>query len=189
MRVLARRAAAVAILALLSACGRPDAESAPPAAEPAGATRYTDAAGRFSLALPQDWQTLPDYQGTAVTSFGQAAAEDGMRPVINVTTERLDPPVALEEYAQQSRARLEAAFYGLEVSDSGDGTLGGEPARWLLVNYTVEGQAVTALMTYAVVGSQAYAVTALAEPEHFRELAPRFKELVGSFRFPAADAR
>jgi len=184
-----KRVVALAMCGLLVACGphpvaAPD-EPAETTPDPAGTTRYTDQDREFSIALPSDWQFQADYQGTALTAFGPAAAEGESRPVINVSIEPLEPPLTLDQYAEQSQARLETSIYGLTVDSSGQGSLGGEPARWLVVTYNLDEHDATALLTYAVRGNEAYAVTALAEPGKFAELEPRLKELVGSFRFLA----
>jgi len=130
-----------------------------------------------------------NYLGTAISAFGAAPAGGAEPPVLNVSLEPLGQPYALDEYARLSRERLASAIPGFDELGSGEGRLGGQPAKWLLARYRLKDREVKALVQFALFDEQAIVVTALASPAQFDQLESRFRSLVESFRYlPAAEA-
>ncbi len=160
------------LLALLAA-------SAPSTAE---AGRYYHKERGFSLALPDGWQVIEAFMGTAVTAVSPlTGVGDQPRQTVCVLVEDLKQPVTLDEYFTQTLAAVRATS-GYEEHGTGELTIDEAPARWLAFTGRTGAGSATVVIYLLIKGRCAFIISCIAAPDEFVDCFPVFERIALSLR-------
>ena len=145
--------------------------------------RYYDDKEDFSIRFPDDWEVVEEFMGTRV--FGrspQSGADDQFQENVNVVVEKVGS-VTLEEYDKISMANVARIVTDYRLIDSGPTTLGGEPGRRMVMSHRMGQYSIMASCHFAVKDGRAYVVTCTALEDTYDQFAPKFDDIVKTFRF------
>jgi len=178
------REAAVALVFMLAltlaGCGGDDTDetpSQPPATDapsPLADIVYTNPKPPFTVSYPGTWLQMGRPTPNQPIAAGSATGEN-----MNVSLEKLPKPEpTLEEYSSSAQAQLQAL--DLSIDDTGEATLGGEPAAFIQTTGS-GGQKVTLWQVFSLKNGYAYVLTYGAPPEAFDEASAQ--QIADSFSF------
>ncbi len=146
-------------------------------------TRYESTRHGFSIQIPATWQFKEGYMGTLFIAISPLDDSlDEFRENVNVTVEKLDRYISLDEYMKisvRNMARMLTLFKeeetGRRKSDAGE-------VSWILYTHRQGIYHIRGLATIAIEGNQAFVVTCTAESDRFMKYRSLFELMSKSFR-------
>ena len=141
--------------------------------------RYCNPANGFSIELPPEWERREGFMGSVVCATRpQDGAAGGFRENVNVVVEKLPGSTGLKQYHEQGLKDLA----GFSVSESGDATPGGVPAKWVLYARRAGPLDLEVLVYFLVREGRGYVITCTATKDAMPQHRKRFEEIVGTFK-------
>jgi hypothetical protein len=146
-------------------------------------TRYESTRHGFSIQIPATWQFKEGYMGTLFIAISPLDDSlDEFRENVNVTVEKLDRYISLDEYMKisvRNMARMLTLFKeeetGRRKSDAGE-------VGWIRYTHRQGIYHIRGLATIAIEGNQAFVVTCTAESDRFMKYRSLFELMSKSFR-------
>jgi hypothetical protein len=127
-----------------------------------------DAAGRFTMTFPPDWDVTSRTQGI-VALFGAGPVRDGHRPSVNVVTEVLPGPMSPDAYAEAAGRLAKATFHNYTVIQESSAAIQGRPAFYRYLTWeTNTGIALYQLQVFVTAGQTGYVITGTTLNDHDR---------------------
>ena len=147
--------------------------------------RYYDKEKGFSIQFPADWERIagPQAMGAAILALSPPEGqEDQYRENVNVFTDDAPAEKNLEEYFQETMAGAHKLLTDLVEYEKDQVTLGGVPARRIVISHRLGQVSVKAIEYVLVKGKRGYAITCSAAPEQFDKYKPTFEEIAKGFK-------
>jgi len=168
-------AAAIVIGLSLTGCERP---------MPQASGRHVDQARGYSIEFPEGWGIQSQDDAALICALSpRDGKDDPFSENITVLVETFDEPRTLDEYTERNRQTWLKEAKAFKEHESGQATLDGVQARWIIHSQEVEGME-QKILTYAVVRERrAYLILCNAQPGKFDEYRETFEKAVKSFRF------
>lgn len=152
---------------------------------PEGARYYNEEAG-FSIVFPADWE-IEEHPGSAwkvVTASSPAETpDDPFRANLLVAVDELALGRDLEDYFIANVGGMEVLLDDFRLHESGEATIDGEDAKWVIVSWSEPGLKLKGLGYLLVKGRRGYGLFSGAEFDKFPEYRGTFEQIAESFRF------
>lgn len=142
--------------------------------------RFTDAAGRFSIAVPTGWKAADSMEEPIVVSLRSE------KPIAdaNVSAQAFDDgSVTLEEYADAQRDAVAEEYPDQHQTTQARATLGAEPAIRAEYTVTREGVPTRIIHVVAIHNRVGYLFEAVVPQTSVAAVALQVDEMIGSWRF------
>jgi len=97
---------------------------------------YTDPQTGLSFGVPDQWAAYPVEDAVVAMISPQNGEEDFFRENVLVTADEQFADRTLERYVEALNAEVRARYPDTETLESGDTTVAGLPARWLVDKFT-----------------------------------------------------
>ena len=155
----------------------------------AWALEYQHARKNFSLTIPEKWEFVSDFKGTALIAFQPSEGDkDSFRENMNVYIHSLSSlglttgPEVLNQYVQRNTEKNKRQLYGFKVLGQKKITVQGQPAVQVEATHKMQGLNLKVLVVYFVKGELAYSVTGSALENRYDEFKPAFEKMASSFK-------
>lgn len=173
-------------LVLLAGCGPAASRTAAPSA-PAVVTTLDEPKHGIRLVYPGDWidQTFLQPHGTIVLlQLPGDASSSRIPPTFSlVAQDPSQPPQDLNAMEDRVLAKARNQIDGLELLETADTTLGGEPARRVIYAGRKLGMPIRVMNVLAVHAERGYAAVFMSNPEAFDASRPAVQRVIDSVQF------
>lgn len=184
------------MLSLVSISSLQGAEVAPPApvtpppataeqTKPQISLRYENKEKHYALEYPATWQKREaarlDLSITPPNKLPAGEEPSDPEASVNILSENMGETVPLERFSSESIANLKTGLKDVQVLKTGDQSLHGTPAKWVLYTHEMQGLKLEVLQYFAVANDQAFIFTFAAPAKTFESFRGDFEKIAASF--------
>lgn len=140
--------------------------------------------GTYNINAPQNWERKDtSMMGLEATLFFAPVTDVNatFRTNVNVTTEKIPSQYGVNEYYKAAVQMMSSKMNGFTEEKSGDATVNGMPAKWLIYKHTMFGPKMEVLVYFIVKNSMAYIITCTCLENQLSKYEPEFKQIINSF--------
>jgi len=142
---------------------------------------YTNEDKGYSIEYPSDWEKKEIPAVDFVLLAPQKSEKHPIRATMNIISEKVEAPIDLAQLYQESIDNLKKALTDFNVKDSGDMTLDGMPAKWILYTHEIQKINIEVLQVFFSNKMGIYLITYTSPADDFAEYRPAFDKMNASF--------
>lgn len=145
---------------------------------------YVNKEKGYSIEFPSGWTKQERFMGLDVIALSPAETpKDSFRENASVLSGKLDAPITLDLFYSENLKNLQKALNNFKQDGSGDSTVDGQPAKWVLYTHK-QGNFESKVIQYFIMkGDYAYLITCGGEPAAYDKYKSTFDSIVKSFKF------
>lgn len=137
----------------------------------------------FSIKFPDGWDILLEDDGTTIIASCPIKKDDRFYVDVSVGMNILPFGADLDYFFHEAKRWMNVDSATIEEEESGELTIDGKEAKWVLVNYHVPGGYGRTLGYCLKKRRRGYVISCAAEYSEFSEYRSLFEEVAQSFRF------
>jgi hypothetical protein len=151
-----------------------------------GLLTYENAAYKFRIGYPQNWQAREADPNNMGLVYGMLPPEENANNPLNylvVQVEALPAGAALAQYTQELDQTMRQSNANLQILSTKATTLGGNPANELVISSQENYNKLKVLKVYSIKEGNAYIITYNILEENYDYYLETAREVIGSFEF------
>jgi hypothetical protein len=137
----------------------------------------------YSIEFPATWEVGPGWTDQDVSALAPTEPSgEGFHENVSVLVDNHAGGLSLDQYYDVSLKGLKALATDFHLEKSGETTIGGKRARFLLYTHRAGTYTFRALQYILVANQKAYLITATSMADSFAQFEREFQRIAASFR-------